>query len=55
MSHQRTGGADDGVVTDEESGWTRTMREAVVVFSSEDAMEGPLAFAQKRQPVWKAK
>ncbi|OKH73377.1 enoyl-CoA hydratase [Mycobacterium sp. SWH-M1] len=48
-------GADDGVVVDEEAGWTRTMREAVVVFSSEDAREGPLAFAQKRQPVWKAK
>lgn len=48
-------GADDGVVTDEEPGWTRTIREAVAVFSSEDAKEGPLAFAQKRQPVWKAK
>ena len=48
-------GADDGVVTDEESGWTRTMREAVAVFGSEDAKEGPLAFAQKRPPVWKAK
>jgi len=48
-------GADDGVVTDEEAGWQRTMREAVAVFSSEDAREGPLAFAQKRAPVWKAK
>ncbi|KRE29334.1 enoyl-CoA hydratase [Mycobacterium sp. Soil538] len=48
-------GADDGVVTDEEPDWKRTMREAVAVFSSEDAKEGPLAFAQKRQPVWKAK
>jgi crotonobetainyl-CoA hydratase len=25
------------------------------VFSSEDAMEGPMAFAQKRAPVWKAR
>ncbi|ORA54839.1 enoyl-CoA hydratase [Mycolicibacterium chubuense] len=48
-------GADDGVVTDEEPDWKRTMREAVAVFGSEDAKEGPLAFAQKRQPVWKAR
>ena len=48
-------GADDGVVVDEEAGWQRTVREAVAVFSSEDAREGPLAFAQKRAPVWKAK
>jgi crotonobetainyl-CoA hydratase len=31
------------------------MREVAVVFNSEDAKEGPLAFAQKREPVWKAK
>jgi crotonobetainyl-CoA hydratase len=48
-------GADDGLVTDEEPGWKRTIREAALVFGSEDAQEGPLAFAQKRQPVWKAR
>jgi crotonobetainyl-CoA hydratase len=48
-------GADDRVVADDEPGWTRTKREVAVVFSSEDAKEGPLAFAQKREPVWKAK
>jgi crotonobetainyl-CoA hydratase len=48
-------GADDRVVADDEPGWTRTRREVAVVFRSEDAKEGPLAFAQKREPVWKAK
>jgi crotonobetainyl-CoA hydratase len=48
-------GVDDGVITGDKVGWDRTMREMKVVFRSEDAMEGPLAFAQKRQPVWKAK
>lgn len=48
-------GADDGVVAADEPGWSRTRREIATVFATEDAMEGPLAFAQKRQPVWKAK
>jgi crotonobetainyl-CoA hydratase len=48
-------GVDDGVIAGDTDGWTRTMREMSVVFRSEDAREGPLAFAQKRQPVWKAK
>lgn len=48
-------GADDGVIPDEEPGWARTQREFGVVLRSEDAKEGPLAFAEKRPPVWKAR
>jgi len=48
-------GADAGVVAVDEPGWSRTMREVATVFATEDAKEGPLAFAQKRSPVWKAK
>ena len=48
-------GVDDGVISGDESGWSRTMREIVTLIRSEDAKEGPLAFAEKRQPVWKAK
>ncbi len=48
-------GVDDGVITDEEPGWERTMREMRVLIRSEDAKEGPLAFAEKREPVWKAR
>jgi len=48
-------GADDGVVTVETDAWKRSNRAMRAVFSSQDAMEGPLAFAQKRAPVWKAR
>ncbi|ORW08221.1 crotonase/enoyl-CoA hydratase family protein [Mycobacterium lacus] len=48
-------GVDDGVIGDEEAGWERTVREMRSLIRSEDAKEGPLAFAEKREPVWKAR
>jgi crotonobetainyl-CoA hydratase len=48
-------GVDDGVITGEEVGWERTMNEMRSLIRSADAREGPLAFAEKREPVWKAR
>lgn len=48
-------GVDNDVISDEEAGWERTAREMRVLIRSEDAKEGPLAFAEKREPVWKAR
>jgi crotonobetainyl-CoA hydratase len=48
-------GVDDGVVSAEEAGWDRTLREMRSLIRSEDAREGPLAFAEKREPIWKAR
>ncbi len=48
-------GIADGRISDEDTNWEANKRESIALFKSEDAREGPLAFAQKRQPVWKAR
>ena len=48
-------GVDEGSITAEADAWKRSNREMRRVFTSEDAMEGSMAFAQKRAPVWKAR
>src|ERR1700731_1443852 len=47
-------GADDGIIAGEEPKWERTIREFTELLKSEDAKEGPRAFAEKPLPVWKA-
>jgi len=47
-------GADGRVIDAEEEKWARVAREGEALLASEDAKEGPRAFAEKRLPVWKA-
>jgi enoyl-CoA hydratase/carnithine racemase len=44
-----------GAEVSEAEAWALTDEATRVVFSSEDAREGPLAFAQKRPPNWKSR
>jgi crotonobetainyl-CoA hydratase len=48
-------GVDEGVITADEADWERTVHEMRSLIRAEDATEGPLAFAENRQPVWKAR
>jgi crotonobetainyl-CoA hydratase len=48
-------GADQGVIAAEEPAWSRTRREYRALLQTADAKEGPLAFADKRQPMWTAR
>ncbi|RXR29519.1 crotonase/enoyl-CoA hydratase family protein [Sphingobium fluviale] len=45
----------DGRFEADEADWHRNEAETEAVFSSEDAMEGAQAFAEKRPPVWRAR
>ncbi|WP_210246842.1 enoyl-CoA hydratase-related protein [Devosia ginsengisoli] len=48
-------GIIDGRIPADNDAWARSAAEAKVVMASEDAKEGPRAFAEKRTPVWKGR
>ncbi len=47
-------GIAGGNVAEEAANWVQNDVEARLVMASDDAKEGPRAFAQKREPQWKA-
>jgi crotonobetainyl-CoA hydratase len=48
-------GQYDGERPDEQAGWDLTTRLLPMIARSEDAKEGPRAFAEKRPPVWQGR
>jgi crotonobetainyl-CoA hydratase len=54
----RYAGADSALPRDlpyERDAWQANDEEIVALMSTEDAIEGPTAFAEKREPVWTAR
>ncbi|WP_063041551.1 crotonase/enoyl-CoA hydratase family protein [Nocardia pseudovaccinii] len=48
-------GIQSGDRPSENEGWTQSEAEWQELMDSEDAKEGPMAFAEKRAPVWKSR
>jgi crotonobetainyl-CoA hydratase len=48
-------GIRDGAVPAEQDAWAASDHEIVALMGTEDAIEGPTAFAEKRDPVWKSR
>jgi crotonobetainyl-CoA hydratase len=48
-------GIHEGTIEGDTAGWAANSRERKVLMASEDAREGPRAFAEKRKPEWKAR
>jgi crotonobetainyl-CoA hydratase len=48
-------GIRDGRIPAETDAWAASNREILTLMGSEDAIEGPMAFAEKREPQWKGR
>lgn len=55
LSKRIANGIIDGAIPADKALWDQCVREGMGVMNSEDAKEGPRAFAEKRAPVWKAR
>jgi crotonobetainyl-CoA hydratase len=48
-------GIRDGSVPAEADAWAASNHEILTLIGTEDAIEGPMAFAERREPVWKGR
>lgn len=48
-------GIVDGAISGDAADWAINDAERAIVMASEDAREGPRAFAEKRAPIWRAR
>lgn len=54
-SKRVAGGIHDGTIPTEAAAWEANDREMIALMGTEDAIEGPTAFAEKREPRWKGR